>query len=342
MARLAVCCLALGLGLPLLAQADTLLMANGDRYTGKVSEQGEHLLIILDYGGTLSLPRSAVSQWQHGNSATGHGAAATAATTTAAAVPLSAALADAAAPESADKWKLGGNGDLDVRLKRNSKQTNNFFFKGDLELENASWRHSLTGEYTYETSDDVTKTHKYKLEPSVDYFFHRQAFWRSTISYNYDLLSPIYLQIDYLSGPGYRFWNDDKKKQRLELIALGGVSALSWNDAAPALVLLYGQHSADYPVARLQWDYRQPLFDKQLELYSEGTYQKYLHQASPYVYINQSIDGGIGLRYHVTAHLRLGIAQELEWDDAWLQVNSVKYPLNEKEWRQKISLGAQF
>lgn len=324
MVRFAVYCLALGLWLPLLAQADTLLMANGDRYSGKVSEQGERLLIALDYGGNLSLPRSAVSQWQRSNRA---------------AAPDQGA---AAKPEAADKWKLGGNGDLDVRLKRNSKQTNNFFFKGDLELENASWRHTLAGEYTYETSDDVTKTHKYKLEPSVDYFFDSQAFLRSTLSYNYDLLSPIYLQFDYLLGPGYRFWNDDKKKQRLELIAQGGVSNISWNDDAPILVLFYEGHRADYPVARLQWDYRQPLFNGKLELFSEGSYQKYLHQASSYIYINCSIDGSVGLRYYLNDHLRIGFFQELEWDDAWLRVSSAKYPLNEKEWRQKISLGAQF
>lgn len=337
MGKLAAFGLMIAVGLPSLAQADTLLMANGDRYSGKVSEQGDKLEIVLEYGGSLSLPRSAVKQWQREPHPKQSPSAMVAST-----VVVAPALTEAANSPAVSSWQLEGHGDVDMRLKRNDKQTDNLYLKGGMELANPSWRYSLDGEYTYETSDDVTKTHKYKLEPSVDYFFHRQAFWRSTISYNYDLLSPIYLQLDYLTGPGYRFWNDDKKKQRLELIALGGVSALSWNDEAPALVLLYGQHSADYPVARLQWDYRQPLFSSQLELYSEGTYQKYLHQASPYVYINQSIDGGIGLRYHLTAHLRLGIAQELEWDDAWLRFDSFKYPLNEKEWRQKISLGAQF
>lgn len=45
-------CLGLWFWLPSSAQADTLLMANGDRYSGRVTEQGDHLLITLDYGGT--------------------------------------------------------------------------------------------------------------------------------------------------------------------------------------------------------------------------------------------------------------------------------------------------
>ena len=321
-------------------------MANGDRYSGRVTEQGDHLLITLDYGGTLRLPSSAVSQWQHGSRAAAIAQRATVSTitaTTATTVAVSSALADAADPEAADKWKLGGNGDLDLRLKRNSTQTNNIFFKGALELEKEEvWRHSLAAEYTYETSDDVTKTHKYKIEPAIDYFLGPQAFWRTTVSYEYDLISALYLQLDYLTGPGYRFWYDDKGKERLELIAQGGVSNLNWNDEAPVLVMFYEGYQADYPVARLQWDYRQPLFDGKLELFSEGSYQKYLDQASSYIYINQSIDGSVGLRYYLNDHLRLGFFQELEWDDAWLRVSSDKYPLNEKEWRQKISIGAKF
>ncbi|MGL4207706.1 MAG: DUF481 domain-containing protein [Aeromonadaceae bacterium] len=330
-----ICSYLLLLPLSTLARADTLVMANGDRYSGKVTEQADKLLITLDYGGYLTLPRSAVSQWLRGKS--------TVAQSSAPAVSPSAAVTpQGPLSEVASTWRLGGSGDLDLRLKRNSTQTNNIFFKGALELEKVQWRHTLAAEYTYETSDDVTKTHKYKLEPAIDYFFSPKAFWRTTVSYDYNLISPIYLQMDYLTGPGYRFWHDAKGKERLELIAQSGVSNISWNDDAPALVLFYEGHKADYPVARLQWDYRQPLLQDKLELFSEGTYQKYLNQASSYIYINQSIDGSVGLRYYLTDYLRLGLFQELEWDDAWLRVSSTKYPLNEKEWRQKISLGAKF
>lgn len=197
-------------------------------------------------------PSSAVSQWQHGSRAAAIGqrgaTVSTITATTATTVAVSSALADAADPEAADKWKLGGNGDLDLRKSGNSTQTNNIF-KGALELEKEEvWRHSLAAEYTYETSDDVTKTHKYKIEPFKNRLLSRPpGVWRTTVSYEYDLISAPYLQLDYLTGPGYRFWYDDKGKERLELIAQGGVSNLNWNDEAPVLVMFYEGYQADYP-----------------------------------------------------------------------------------------------
>ena len=321
------------------AQADTLLMANGDRYSGKVSEQDDKLVIVLDYGGTLTLPRHAVSQWQH---AVGQRQAAVAAATppVASSVAVSPALAQASPVVT--HWQMDGHGDVDVRLKRNDKQTNNLYFKGGLELANPDWRYSLDGEYTYETSDDVTKTQKYKLEPAIDYFFTPQAFWRNTLSYDYNMLSPIDLQLDMLSGPGYRFWNQDKGRDRLEMVLQGGVSRLGWTNEAISLFLVYQDDHANYPVGRVQWDYRQPPFARELELYSEGMYQKHLHQPSPYVTVNQSIDGAVGLRYYINQYLRLGISENLEWDDAWMNFPSGKMSIDDKEWRQKLSLGAQF
>lgn len=337
MGKLAAFGLMIAVGLPSLAQADTLLMANGDRYSGKVSEQGDKLEIVLEYGGSLSLPRSAVKQWQREPHPKQSPSAMVAST-----VVVAPALTEAANSPAASSWQLEGHGDVDMRLKRNDKQTDNLYLQGGMELANSSWRYSLDGEYTYETSDDVTKTHKYKLEPAIDYFFTPQAFWRNTLSYDYNMITPIYLQMDLLTGPGYRFWNLEKGRERLELVLQGGVSRLSWDQEAIALFLVYNDDHANYPVSRVQWDYRQPLFSRSLELYSEGTYQKYLHQPSPYITIRQSVDGGIGLRYYINQHLRLGISEDLQWDDAWLDFGGGKYRLENKEWRQKFSLGAQF
>ncbi|MGY4040878.1 hypothetical protein ACW5WJ_03270, partial [Aeromonas hydrophila] len=91
-------------------------------------------------------------------------------------------------------------------------------------------------------------------------------------------------------------------------------------------------------------DYRQPiaLWSEQLELFSKGSYKRYLDQPSPYITREQAVQGSLGMRYYFNDHLRLSWSSELDWEDSRLDYQGVQTPLSGKEWRHLISLGASF
>ena len=147
---------------------DILWMNNGDRLTGTIEEVGdESVRIALPYTGAVTVKREAIKRWrlekQDKPKATAKGG-----------ITL---FKDEQNERNA--WLWSGSGDLNVKLKHKDKRTNNVNFKGVTELANLDWRYSLSGEYTYETSDSVTDSHDYKLNPTPDYFFYQHWFFCS-------------------------------------------------------------------------------------------------------------------------------------------------------------------
>lgn len=310
-------------------QADVLWMSNGDRLSGRVLSMDEaQIRIALPYGEPLTVERSAVKRWRLDKPAAQKPKRGNAATET------------AAGSRPDNHWYWAGHGDLALKLKRNDKVTDNVDFSGEAELADRDWRYTLEGKYTYDTVDGTTKTHKYRVKPMADYFIDAQWFWRSSIYYQYDMLSPAYLSVDYGTGPGYRFWND--KRQRLETVLQGGLSRAYWHKDS-TLSWIFDSQTVSYPFASFGWDYRQPLWGKSTELFSDGTYTKYLDQPSAYVTLNQSVEATMGLRYYLNDNINLSWRSELEWDDLWLEWGGKNYtPSNSKEWRHLMSLGASF
>ncbi len=188
---------------------DILWMNNGDRLTGNIEEVTEQSVrIALPYSGAVTVQREAIKRWRIDKEdkpkATAKGG-----------LKLFEDEQD-----ERNAWLWTGSGDLNVKLKQNDKQTNNVNLKWKSELANLDWRYSFSGEYSYETSDSVTDNHDYKLNPTIDYFFDQQWFVRSSLNAEYDMLESNYLSLDYGTGPGYRFWNE--KRRRLEFVAQGG------------------------------------------------------------------------------------------------------------------------
>lgn len=316
----------------LAAQADTLWMQNGDRLSGHIEAiEEQQIRIALPYGAPLTVRRDAVKRWRLSKPA-------------AAPRPQPVqpgALSVTSAPSVEPHWFWAGQGDLSVKLKRNDKRTDNIDFTGQVELADLDWRYTLEGKYLYETVDGITKTHKYRLKPMADYFQDQQWFWRSSIYYQYDLLAISYLSVDYGTGPGYRFWND--KRRRLEAVLQGGLSQSYWQEGNSGLNVIFNAHHASYPFASMGWEYRQPFWDGSTELFSDGSYTRYLDQVSPYVTLNQSLEASLGLRYYLNDFLSLSWRSEIEWDDVWLQWAGQKLvPDDNKEWRHLLSLGARF
>ncbi len=314
-------------------QADVLWMRNGDRLSGRVLAMDEaQIRIALPYGEPLTVERSAVKRWRLDKPAVKK------AKSGGSSVTAGAQSGDSNQADS--HWYWAGRGDLALKLKHNDKVTDNVDFSGEAELANLDWRYTLEGKYTYDTVDGITKTHKYRIKPMADYFIDTQWFWRSSIYYQYDMLSTAYLSVDYGTGPGYRFWND--KSHRLETILQGGLSRAYWRKEN-TLSWFFNSHAVSYPFASLGWDYRQPLWDSSTEIFSDGTYTKYLDQPSPYVTLNQNVEATLGLRYYLNENVNLSWRTELEWDDAWIEIGGFTYtPSDSKEWRHLMSLGARF
>ena len=109
-------------------------------------------------------------------------------------------------------------------------------------------------------------------------------------------------------------------------------------------MLLFDSRIISYPIGSLSWDYRQPfsLWRQQFELFSKGSYLKYLSQQSPYLTLDQDINGSIGLRYYFNDNVRLSWSSELDWQDGEFHVEGAGQSLKESEVRHLISLGASF
>lgn len=317
-----------------LALADILWMDNGDRLTGTIEEIGdEQVRIALPYSSPITVKREAVKRWRLEKQDKPKPTVKTGITLL------------ALTPDDKKAWLWTGNSDLNVKLKHSDKQTNNVNLKASTELANLDWRYSLDGEYIYETANNVTNSHEYRLKPMLDFFFDQNWFVRSSIDYEYQMLDAEYLDLGYASGPGYRFWND--KKHRLELISQAGLERAYfrpgyWDNFVIADI--FHDRIINYPLLNLGWDYRQPisLWSENIELFSKGNYKKYLSQPSAYLTREQSVQGSLGVRYYFNDHLRLSWSSELDWEDAWLDYQGFHQPLADKEWRHLISLGASF
>ena len=316
---------------PLTWAKDILWMRNGDRLTGTIEEiTPESVRIALPYSQAVTVKREAVKRWrlekQDKPKATAKGG-----------ISLFQAEGD-----EGNAWLWTGNGDLNIKLKKNETRTNDINIKGKTEVANLDWRYSLSGEYNYETANGETDSHDYTLNPTLDYFFNDHWFVRNSLNAEYNMLDENYLQLDFSSGPGYRFWND--KRRRLELIAQAGVQRAYFRDGGWAGLLLFDSRIISYPIGSLSWDYRQPfsLWRQQFELFSKGSYLKYLSQQSPYLTLDQDINGSLGLRYYFNDNVRLSWSSELDWQDGEFHFEGAEQSLKESEVRHLISLGASF
>lgn len=312
------------------AMADILWMQNGDRLTGTIEEIGdEEVTITLPYSQPLTVRRNAIKRWRLDKQEQPKPLTKTG-------IPL------LDSPDELNAWLLTGTADLNVKLKESDKKTNNVNLKASTEVANLDWRYSLDGEYIYETSNSVTDSHEYKLSPKLDFFFDANWFLRSSIDADYDMIETNYLNLSYASGPGYRFWND--KRRRLELVGQLGLQRAYFTPEEWIYSDWFDERIINYPVLSLGWDYRQPisLWQQRFELFSKGNYEKFLDQPSPYLTRNQTINGNLGLRYYFNDHLRLSWSSELSWDDSWLDYDGGRERLGDKEWRHTITLGASF
>ncbi|WP_409420173.1 DUF481 domain-containing protein [Pseudaeromonas sp. ZJS20] len=314
--------------LGLLGAAQVVLwMDNGDRLSGQIKKiSGSELVLETVYGGQLRLPRANVTRWQD---EAGQFKA-----------PEALVAATPPAKPQAD-WEYKLAADASAKLKRGESSRNDIDLKLDTQLTAGQWRWGLTGDYEYDTSEGETLTHKYQLVPKLDYFFHPNWYWRGSVDYRYDMLGSTYLEVDYATGPGYRFWK--RKESWLEMNLQAGWSAVRWRGDNEALSFLFPGQQVAYPLLSWGWDYQQPLGDSRFTLFSQGKYTKFLQQQSDWVVLNQQVEGEFGLRYALSKHLRLSWRSEVDWNDMWLKVDGQKIRDDDDlEWRHYLSLGFNY
>lgn len=219
------------------AMADILWMHNGDRLTGTIEEiTDEQIRIKPAYSQAMTVQRQAIKRWRLDKQEKPRPLTKTG-------IPL------LDSPDDAHAWLLTGTGDLNIKLKESDKKTNNVNLKVSTELANLDWRYSLDGEYIYETANNITDSHEYKLKPKLDFFFDDHWFLRSSVDIDYNMIDAGYLEIDYASGPGYRFWND--KKRRMELISQLGLDRAYFRPEVWSNSDLFDERIINYPFVNL-------------------------------------------------------------------------------------------
>ena len=310
-------------------QADVVWMVNGDRLSGRIEAIDKATIrIATAYGKPFTIQRQAVQRWR----------IETPDQRSLTAAKRSDPHSKPEVPEDAH-WFWTGSADVNAKLKRNGSRRDDFNLALDSELASRLWRYTLQAGYTYETTDTATQTHKYRLIPKVDYFIGDSWYWRSELDYRYNLLAAPSLELDYATGPGYRFFND--RQQRLELMVQGGNSRMRWVDDS-SLETHEANARNELPFVAFGWDYRQPFWSRRVEVFTDGSYKRFLSQPSPFISLRHSLSSQMGVRYYLNDRFRLAWRTELDWVDVQAQDEQYKAFENDKEWRQYLSLGATF
>ena len=317
--------------LPVLAMAANsdlyqVRLKNGDLVSGELkSSSAKELVIHTAYAGDVTIKRSEVQAFSPLRQRNGQSSSAprVAATTTAPAKPWSLQL------------------DLSAATRAGKEQAQNYSLTERFEYRRGDWRSKFDANYDYETKEAARKTHKYELNPGLDYFYSPQLFWRVNADYNYNYLASDYKNIDVSTGPGYAVWQQGPT--RLDLIVLVG-HKLAYFREDETFRLLPDFHSPlGYNTASLAWDFSHKWAGTLLEVYSEGNLLELLSQPFSIFDFERELNIETGLRYALTDKIR--ISWSWHYDRTELTLLLPKMPrtsLDLFDSKQKISIGAVF
>ncbi|MFC0047875.1 DUF481 domain-containing protein [Rheinheimera tilapiae] len=317
--------------LPVLAAAANsdlyqVRLKNGDLLSGELkSSSAKELVIHTAYAGDVTIKRSEVQAFSPLRQRKEQSSIATTvtATTTAPAKPWSLQL------------------DLSAATRAGKEQAQNYSLTERFEYRRGDWRSKFDANYDYETKEAARKTHKYQLNPGLDYFYSPQLFWRVNADYNYNYLASDYKNIDVSTGPGYAVWQQGPT--RLDLIVLVG-HKLAYFREDETFRLLPDFHSPlGYNTASLAWDFSHKWPGTLLEVYSEGNLLELLSQPFSIFDFERELKIETGLRYALTDKIR--ISWSWHYDRTELTLLLPKMPrtsLDLFDSKQKISIGAAF
>lgn len=310
-----------------------LLLQNGDRITGElVAETPTQLQIKTSYAATVTIDKAQIHQIQ----------ALSAVVTEVKPDPqlVSAPASPASANPHPQPWKL--EVDVSASTRRGKEQSDSFSATMDWELRDDAWRYNTNTEFDYEIKANVRKAHKYTINPGVDYFYNEQIFARTKLDYSYDYLASDYKNIDVSLGPGFSFFKD-RDELRLELMALAGVKKAFFRGDQFLLALLGNRDAISFRFTSLDYDYQYQLPTISLEWYAKGSILTMLDQPIELLDFKYEWHNEFGARYWLTDKIRVSWSILHDWTsiDLVLSDGSV-HPLDVKDIRQKLSIGASF
>ncbi len=301
-------------------------LKNGDMLSGELkSSSATELLLHTPYAGDVKIKRSevqALSPLRQSSEPTTAVAAAPKAT---------------AAPTKAWSLQL----DLSAATRAGKEQAKNYSLTERFEYRRGDWRSSLDAHYDYETKEAARKTHKYAVNPGLDYFYSPQLFWRVNADYSYNYLASDYKNVDLSTGPGYAIWQQGPT--RLDLILLVGHKQAYFREDETFRLLPDFRSPLGYNTASLAWDFSHKWPGTLLELYSEGDLLELLSQPFSIFDFERELKMESGLRYALTDKIRISWSWHYERTELTLLLPKMpRTSLDLFDSKQKISIGAAF
>ncbi len=322
-------------------------LKNGDLLSGELkSSSTTELVIHTAYAGEVKIKRSEVQALSPLRQKNGQPAATIATTATQAdttqqpkASTTTATLSTATADAPTKPWSL--QLDLSAATRAGKEQAKNYSLTERFEYRVGDWRSQFDALYDYETKEAARKTHKYELNPGLDYFYSPQLFWRVNAGYSYNYLASDYKNVDINSGPGYAVWQQGPT--RLDLVLLLGRKQAYFREDETFRLLTDFESPLGYNTASLAWDFSHKWPGTLLEVYSEGNWLELLSQPLSIFDFARELNMETGLRYALTDQIR--ISWSWQYDRTELTLLLPKMPrtsLDLFDSKQKISIGAAF
>ncbi len=331
-------------------------LKNGDLLSGEVKSSSATALVLhTAYAGTITINRKevqALSPLRVAASPAAKSVAATTselsaesptATTTAPATAIAATsqatetLAPAAPPIK--QWSL--QLDLSAATRNGKERAENYSLTERFEYRRGDWRSKFDAHYDYETKEAARKTHKYAVNPGLDYFYSNQLFWRLDADYSYNYLASDYKSVDLSTGPGYAVWQQGPT--RLDLVLLLGRKQAYFREDEAFRLLTEFESPLGYNTASLAWDFSHKWPGTLLEVYSEGNWLELLSQPLSIFDFARELTMETGLRYALTDQIRISWSWHYERTELTLLLPKLpRTSLDLFDSKQKISIGAAF
>ncbi len=268
-------------------------LKNGDVLSGEViGIDADHIRLHLSYAGLVVINRSEVQEFG----------------------PLQPTAAKpgeiAVTPKDPNVSKVTGSAkpwslqlDLSAATRAGKEQAKNYSLTERFEYRVGDWRSQFDALYDYETKEAARKTHKYELNPGLDYFYSPQLFWRVNAGYSYNYLASDYKNVDINSGPGYAVWQQGPT--RLDLVLLLGRKQAYFREDETFRLLPDFESPLGYNTASLAWDFSHKWPGTLLEVYSEGNWLELLSQPLSIFDFERELNMETGLRYALTDQIRI-------------------------------------
>lgn len=320
-------------------------LTNGDRLSGElIAEDAQHLVLKTAYHPSLSLAKSQIQRVVDPTQDRQEPTPATTQADTQILAQSPAAVAETppkdAKPAAKQSWQL--EVDVSAAKRRGKESSESISTAVNWEFRLDKWRYSSDASFDYEIKQEVRKTHKYAINPGLDYFYNEQIFGRVQLDFSYDYLAADYKNIDFSLGPGFSFFRD-QQELRLELMALVGVKNAYFRGDQFLQAFLGYQDSVSFRFASLDYDYQYEWPNTGWEWYAKGSYLTMLDQPIAFLDFAYEWRNEFGIRYWLTDKIRLSWSMVHDKTAIDLDLgDGMVLPLDVKDIRQKLSIGASF